>query len=94
MQVPQLVLALETHSRYAQCMSDNEYFIFPATVTRDDEGHVRATSPAALNANDGTERVWRFDTTAEAKDAADIWFGVTSWKRDDLGTLWSQKEES
>ena len=73
-------------------MTANAYFIFPATVTKDDTGRVTNRLSAALNVNDGTERAWEFDTTAEAKEAAFFWFNVDekNWKRDDLGTLWSQ----
>lgn len=71
-------------------MATGDYYIWPAQVTKTDDGHEVSRKPARLYVNDGSERSWEFATTAEAKDRADLWFDVTEWDRDDLGTWWSK----
>lgn len=70
-------------------MSDGDYLIFPAASTTTDDGFLESRRPARLHEN-GSEREWLCDSTAEAKETAALWFGVTEWTRDDLG-IWFSK---
>ena len=70
----------------------SEYVIYPALVTCTDEGHEVKREPARLIRNDGSESTWVFDSTAEAKDRADLWFDIQGWKTDDLGILFSTRK--